>query len=362
MTPAGNASGDGNGDFSRREFLTAAGGGALGAVTGASLLSAARPARAEPGDTPAAKSPAPVARPRVGAVSWCFHTFAGGSDPTEAIEIFGDLGFEGTDLILLARDDIRNFWTAAKIQDLRGRLEKHRIAMAQFVIFQPVVEGLTSLDAAERDKNLQYFEEGCRIGKELGAPVINIVSPWARELHGPDSYLPRYYEIGNPKPGEKFHIDIDPGFDWDKVWRSYIDTTKRCLDRVKKLGLKLSIEHHTHTVVPDALSFLALWDAIQDPDLGYNLDTGWTLLQREYPPVAIHKVRKHLMNLHVRDIDGPMRKFPHVGEGVMDFKAIAEALKAVGYTGFLSIEQDKHPGDMRATCKRYLEMMRSYLA
>jgi sugar phosphate isomerase/epimerase len=96
--------------------------------------------------------------------------------------------------------------------------------------------------------------------------------------------------------------------------------------------------------------------------LGYNLDTGWTLLQREYPPVAIHKVRKHLMNLHVRDIDGPMRKFPHVGEGVMDFKAIAEALKAVGYTGFLSIEQDKHPGDMRATCKRYLEMMRSYLS
>ena len=26
-------------------------------------------------------------------------------------------------------------------------------------------------------------------------------------------YLPRHYELLNPKPGEKFHIDIAPGFD-----------------------------------------------------------------------------------------------------------------------------------------------------
>jgi hypothetical protein len=27
----------------------------------------------------------------------------------------------------------------------------------------------------------------------------------------------------------------------------------------------------------------------------------------------------------------------------------------------LSIEQDKHPSDMRATCQRFLAMMREYL-
>jgi len=64
----------------------------------------------------------------------------------------------------------------------------------------------------------------------------------------------------------------------------------------------------------------------------------------------------------VRDIDGLMRRFPHVGEGVMDFQDIAQTLKTIGFSGFLSIEQDKHPGDMRATCERYLKMMRQYLA
>jgi sugar phosphate isomerase/epimerase len=125
--------------------------------------------------------------------------------------------------------------------------------------------------------------------------------------------------------------------------------------------MMLSIEHHTHTMIPDATSFLRLWDAIHDPALGYNMDVGWTLLQREYPPLAIHKLKQHLFNLHMRDIDGLMRTFVHVGEGVIDFKAITEALMAIGFTGYLSIEQDKHPGDMRATCQRYLQMMREYL-
>ena len=72
------------------------------------------------------------------------------------------------------------------------------------------------------------------------------------------------------------------------------------------------------------------------------------------------------MNVHVRDIDGLMRRFVHVGRGVMDFKAIAEALRAVGFQGFVSLEQDGQPGDppgaMQATCKRYLAMMKEYLS
>jgi sugar phosphate isomerase/epimerase len=122
--------------------------------------------------------------------------------------------------------------------------------------------------------------------------------------------------------------------------------------------LKFTIEHHTHTIIPDAVSFLRLYDAVGDPNLGYNMDVGWTLLQREYPPLAIHKVRKQLMNLHMRDIDGQMRRFVLVGEGVMDFKAIINALKAVAFSGFISIEQDKYPGDMKETCANYLRLTR----
>jgi sugar phosphate isomerase/epimerase len=69
------------------------------------------------------------------------------------------------------------------------------------------------------------------------------------------------------------------------------------------------------------------------------------------------------MNVHMRDIDGLMRQFPAFGQGVMDIQAIVTALKQVGFNGFASIEQDRHPGDpdMRVTCREYLRIMREYI-
>jgi sugar phosphate isomerase/epimerase len=57
-----------------------------------------------------------------------------------------------------------------------------------------------------------------------------------------------------------------------------------------------------------------------------------------------------------------MHRFVHVGQGVMDFRAIVEAVKAVGFQGCLSLEQDGQAGfDMKATCARYLAMMKELL-
>jgi sugar phosphate isomerase/epimerase len=321
------------------------------------LAAAALPAAVSAAEAAAA----PLGKPKVGCLSWCFHDFSPGVDPEPAIDIIGDLGFDGLELIVTARGDIKDFWTDTRIDQYRQKLERKKLGVSQFVLFQPVVEDLSSTNPEERQRALDLFEAGCRIGKKLGAPIINIVAPWARELKGPSDYLPRYYEIPNPRPGEKFHIAIADGFDWDRVWDQYVETTRACLARAKAQGLKFSIEQHTHCLVPDAASFLRLWDAIRDPDLGYNLDAGWTLLQREYPPLAIHKVRKQLMNLHGRDIDGLMRQFVHIGQGVMDFQAIIDTLKRIGFSGYISLEQDKHAGDMQVTCRRYLQLMRDYI-
>jgi sugar phosphate isomerase/epimerase len=65
----------------------------------------------------------------------------------------------------------------------------------------------------------------------------------------------------------------------------------------------------------------------------------------------------------MRDIDGQMRSFVPVDEGVMDFQGIADALKQIGFRGFLSLEQDRHQGmDMKKVCSRYLEVMKQCLA
>jgi sugar phosphate isomerase/epimerase len=300
---------------------------------------------------------------QLGCVSWNFHSLAAGADPEPAIEIVGGLGFEGIELIANSGGDFKTFWTDARVDRLKLKLERHKLRVPQFALFQPVVEDLSSRRRDERERALDHFEAGCRVAAKLSAPVINIVAPWARELKGPTTYLPRYYEVASGAPTTKFHIDIAEGFDWDLIWSSFVETVKVCLARAKAHGLRFSIENHTHTLLPDTGSLLRLSDAIRDPALGVNLDVGWIQLEREYPPVAIHKLKGHLLNLHVRDIDGLMRSFAPIGHGVMDFRSIAQALQQTSFQGFASLEQDGHPGDpdLKDTCRQYLRTMRECL-
>jgi len=340
----------------RREFLSAMG------LGGYSLLASAGGSPAPPPVQPVLPGNEPgKRRNKIGSVSWNFHSLGPGAHPEEAIDIIGALGFEAVELIANSRMDVDEYWTDATIDRIKKQLERNRLQLNQFPFFQPVVQDLTSTNPEERKRSLDYFEKGCRIAHKLGAPMVNIVSPWARELNASAAYLPRYF-MSDGKPGEKFHIDIAPGYHFDELWHLFIETIKACLERAKAHGMKFSLENHTHTMLPVTDSFLRLWDAIRDPALGCNLDCGWAMNQREYPPVAIHKLNRRLMNLHLRDIDARMREYVAIGQGVMDFKAIAEAVKATGFAGVLSLEQDGSGEDMKETCRRYISMMKEYLA
>jgi sugar phosphate isomerase/epimerase len=330
--------------FNRRQFI--------------GLTAAALPLLAGAAEAPSSTSAKKI---KVGCLSWVFHSLGPAANPEQAIDIIGDLGFDGIELIATSRGDFKTFWTEARVDQLKQQLERKKLAVSQFAMFQPVVEDLSSLRRDERERGLDAFEAGCRLASKFQAPIVNIVAPWARELSGPTSYLPRYYDV--PKGEKKFHIDIAPSFDWDQVWSAFVETVKGCVARAKAHGLKFSLENHTHTLIPDTGSLLRLWDAVPDHALGFNLDAGWIQLEREYPPYAIYKLKGHLMNLHLRDIDGLMRSSPPIGQGVMDFKAIIEALQRTGYDGFVSLEQDGHPGDpdVKDICREYLRLMREYI-
>jgi hypothetical protein len=85
-------------------------------------------------------------RPKIGCVSWNFHSLAAGAHPEEAIDIIGGLGFEAIELIANSRRDVDEYWTDETIGRVRKQLERNHLTLNQFPFFQPVVEGLTSRD------------------------------------------------------------------------------------------------------------------------------------------------------------------------------------------------------------------------
>ena len=339
----------------RREFISALGVGSY------SLMASANGAPPEAVPPAMPEDAAGNRRIKIGCVSWNFHSLEPGAHPEEAIDIIGSLGFEGVELIANSRMDVDEYWTDATIDRIKKQLERNHLVVNQYPFFQPVVEGLTSTKPDERKVSLDYFEKGCVIAKKLGAPMVNIVAPWARELSSTAGYLPRYF-MDDGKPGDKFHIEIAPGYDFDKLWSLFVQSIKACLERAKAHGMRFSIENHTHTMMPVTDTFLRLWDSLRDPALGFNLDCGWAMNQREYPPVAVYKANHHLMNVHARDIDARMREYVPIGDGVMDLKAIADAVKAMGFKGFISLEQDGAASEMKEVCRRYISLMKEYLA
>ena len=306
-------------------------------------------------------APKSNAKPKIGCCSWDIHGYAPGSNAEAAVETIGGMGFDAVELILLAPQDIEGYWTAPTLDRIQKKLEQYRLQVTQFVAFMRAIPDLASPNADARARTLDTFEAGCKIAKRLGVPIINVSSPWAEEMKGPGDVLVVYFDINDPKPSEKFHIDFAPSFSWDEVWQRYVQTTRECLARAKAHGLRFTVEPHTNCLVHDATAFLRLWDTIRDPALGCNLDIGFAARAREYPPLAIYQLGQHLMNLHMRDVDGLMRKWMPFGDGVVDSKGIADALKAIGFQGTLSLEQDRTPA-IKASCERYLHTMRQHLA
>jgi len=341
--------------FSRRGFLKGVGTGALAA---AALASAGSRATAADAEKSPGRSPDKI---RLGSVAWNFGGI--GADPpwTKEIESIGELGFAGIELIVAKPEQLGATLSEPNLSTILRQLEKHKMVVPQFVLFQSVTADLGSPDPEKRKRTLAVFEKACQVAAKLGAPMINMVAPWPTvyEKKGWD-YLPRYY-VADEKKGEKFQFDVPRNFDWQKAWNDLVSVMKDATAIAKAAGLQFSLENHTHTFVQGPDAFLQLWNEVRDPALGINLDIGWIQLQREYPVVAIYKTRGHLMNVHLRDIDITGRRFIAPGTGVMDFEGVVAALRDVGFSGFLTFEQDGVP-DMKGALRRGKEILEEILA
>jgi len=334
--------------FSRRTFLKAAAACALLPTALADGGASGSPARMTKG-----------AKMKVGSVSWNFRGIGSGPPMDEPIDAVDEMGFDAIELIVARSEEFDTYWKEPVLSQLRKKLDNYHLEVSQFVLFQYAVAGLSSLDDNERNRSLEVFERGCKVAAALHAPMINIVAPWARELKGPHEYLPRYYAVTEGAPEVKYHIDIPEGFDFDAVWEKFVETVRKATAMAKACGIRFSMENHTHTLIPDAMAFRMLWDRIRDPALGMNLDIGWIQLQREYPPLAVYQAGERLMNVHIRDIDGVGLRFVGIGEGVMDFPGVIKALKDIGYSGYLTIEQDAVP-DMRDVLAKGRDMLKRF--
>ena len=274
---------------------------------------------------------------RFGAASWPFQW----DPPYEtAIRRIAGLGFKAIELIAWNKDYLKDYYTPAKIAELRGVLKDEGIMLSQFV---STPHDLSSGDKAKRDAAVEHWQRTVEVGAELGSKIINMVSSHAFAMRDGQE-VPR---ITTKPLVQKYSVKLPSGLDWDRNYNDYVEALKRCAAACEKAGVSMSIEPHPGRYLANTDGALRLLEHVGSKAVGINFDPSHTFPVGDFPNVTVYRLGKRILHCHVSDNDGVTNVHWRPGMGKIDWVAMFQALKDVGYDGTISIELEDVPGVSR---------------
>jgi len=134
---------------------------------------------------------------------------------------------------------------------------------------------------------------------------------------------------------------------------------------VKEYDIRFAIHNHG----PEDKIYHSPLDVLKvvgqmDPRMGCCIDIGHCERAGVDPAEAIHTVGPRLFNLHAKDLTDFTSKESQVavGEGIIPFRRIFEALIATGYKGFVDLEYEIHGDDPMPGVTESFAYLRGVLA
>jgi inosose dehydratase len=134
---------------------------------------------------------------------------------------------------------------------------------------------------------------------------------------------------------------------------------------VKEYDIKLAIHNHgpEDNVWP---SPYVAWEAIQsfDERIGLCIDVGHTIRTGVDPTESIRKCASRLYDVHLKDLAGKEGKSRPVelGRGVLDLRAMLQALLDIGFTRHVGLEYEKDMTDPRLGVAESIGYVRGLLS
>jgi sugar phosphate isomerase/epimerase len=173
------------------------------------------------------------------------------------------------------------------------------------------------------------------MAKELGAPCITT-------------------EPGGP---------VEAGASWNAGLKLFVEMLKPVIEHAEKEGVLLLIEPEPGLLIETADQFLEFMGHIKSPMVGCNFDIGHSYCVGDDPASTIPRLAKYIKHFHLEDI-ASTRVHHHLipGDGAIDFKAAIEAIKAIGYKEWVTIELYPYVEDPDQAAKLARERIAPLLA
>ena len=271
---------------------------------------------------------------KFGACVWPFQW----EPPYEAaIRRIADLGFRAIELIAWDRQALDDYYTPQRIQALRGLLADEGLELSEFV---STPHGMASPDPEARAQAIEHFKRMVEVAVELGARMVNTVSPTPFDLPVP--------RITDKHLHQEWSMELAPDLDWRQNWADYVQVVRSFCAICEDAGIRYALEPHPYRLMRNAASMLRLIEQVDSPALGMNFDPSHLFPMGELSEMAVYEVGDRIFHTHLSDNDGTSNAHWRPGKGKIDWRAVLQALQAVGYDNVLSIELEDVPGVARA--------------
>ncbi len=267
---------------------------------------------------------------------------------SEAVGRLAAIGYRGVEIMA----DVPHAWPACLLdeqkQAIRKTLAEHRLAISNVNAFMMNAisdprQRYWHPSWIEPDRHYRQIriDHTCRaltLARELGAPCITT-------------------EPGGP---------VEPGGSWSAALQLFVEGLKPVAEHAEKEGVLLLIEPEPGLLVETADQFLELMQHIDSPAIGLNFDIGHFYCVGDEPAPTVHRLASYTRHFHLEDI-AATRVHHHLipGEGAIDFAATLQAIKQIGYQGWITIELYPYvdnPDDAARTALQRVRAIQSAVA
>jgi len=169
-------------------------------------------------------------------------------------------------------------------------------------------------------------------------------------------------ELGSPCITTEPGGPLEPGQSWQNGLEIFLESLRPVIAHAEKVGVQLLVEPEPDLLIETAAQFEEFMKHIHSPAVGLNFDIGHMYCVRDDPAPTLHRLKKWIRHVHLEDI-AATRVHHHLvpGEGAIDFKATLQALRDIGYQGWVTIELypyiDDPDGAARTARERVLKIL-----
>lgn len=243
-----------------------------------------------------------------------FHTGAlGAYSAVEAIERIARAGYDGVELnaetLPWARPHVTPATTAAEREAIRLAATQAGITITSISAHVPLV----SADPGKREAAIA-FSKGCvALALDLGVNVI----------HGLTGEVPT-------------------GMKREQAWDWALAAIDEIARYAARSGVKYGLEPVVGMLVANGRDMARLVEALPGCPVGMNYDPSHLQVEGDDPAEVARRFGDRIVAAHLKDAKGSPGsfQFPPFGQGSIDFAALAQAFRDIGYHGPLVVEYE----------------------